>query len=468
MKKIFITLTLFLAAPVFAAVELDTDRNGATDISRGGTNSTTTSGAKANLGIPSTLSALAGDTTHRVVTDAQIGIWDSKQPALTAGTDYLTPNGSAAGLDNFPTSLATDSEVSAAVAGKEPTLGNPTTSGWCLQSTDGGVRSWGVCGSGSFDPTIDATITGDWTFSSGLEASNVSLNLGSLADLKIGNAQMFDDTKGSGVDDEKYAWSAKHTYDQLSTKQPLDSDLTLAAGATGAGNSKYFGTNSSGTAGFFDLPSGGSGTSGYVSLSAAPYSDVACTTGQYGYYGSTAYLCTGGFWTSKWTLSTHDNLSPSSCNGLFRSGSTESFESGSGTFCTTDAWSETDTINAIDTYSTAYHNCGIHSASIIIDADNASAPLLTANLGSGQTDFYHRFYFYVPTGTDQSFTLARYAEVADGSNYSLSVKATYDGVNSWIVRARVDGVDTDESFSLPQGAGYRMEAHVVRGAGTYI
>lgn len=52
------------------------------------------------------------------------------------------------------------------------------------------------------------------------------------------------------------------------------------------------------------------GTGGYVTLSAVPYSDVACTTGQYGYYGSTAYLCTGGFWTSKWTLTTHSNPTP--------------------------------------------------------------------------------------------------------------------------------------------------------------
>lgn len=174
MKKIFITLTLFLAAPVFAAVELDVDRNGATDISRGGTNSTTISGAKANLGIPSTLSALADDTTHRVVTDAQIGIWDSKQPALTAGSDYLTPNGSAANLTNFPATLATDSEVSAAVAGKESSLGNPSTSGWCLQSTNGGVRSWGVCG-GLADATVDSKTYGrkDSTWVEVLSASDV-------------------------------------------------------------------------------------------------------------------------------------------------------------------------------------------------------------------------------------------------------------------------------------------------------
>lgn len=45
-------------------------------------------------------------------------------------------------------------------------------------------------------------------------------------------------------------------FDALAGKQDADADLTTAAGATGAGNSKYFGTNSSGTAGFYDLPSG--------------------------------------------------------------------------------------------------------------------------------------------------------------------------------------------------------------------
>ena len=40
------------------------------------------------------------------------------------------------------------------------------------------------------------------------------------------------------------------------TYQAADADLTTAAGATGAGNSKYFGTDSGGTAGFFALPTG--------------------------------------------------------------------------------------------------------------------------------------------------------------------------------------------------------------------
>jgi len=250
MKKIFITLTLFLAAPVFAAVELDTDRNGATDISRGGTNSTTTSGAKANLGIPSTLSALTDDTTHRVVTDSEKSTWNGK-----------------ANTSSFVSALAFQAAF-----------------GWSP--------------SGTFDTAADQTITGDWAFSSGLEVSNISLNLGTLADLKIGNAQMVDDTKVNGG--TNFLWSSKYTFDQLATKQ-----ATLVSGT----NIKTI--NGSSLVGSGDLTvSGGTGTSGYVALSEAPYSDVACTTGQYGYYGSTAYLCTGGFWTSKWTLTTHSNASP--------------------------------------------------------------------------------------------------------------------------------------------------------------
>lgn len=240
--------------------------------------------------IPATLAALTGDSTHRVVTDAKIGEWDAKQSALTAGTDYLSPTGSAANLTNFPSSLATDAEVATAVSGKA----NASS----LASQAAFLTAYGWLPTGTFDTAADATITGDWSFSSGLEASNISLNLGSLADLKIGNAQMVDDTKGNG--DTNYLWSADKVFDQLATKQS-----TLVSGTT----IKTINGNS--LLGSGDLTiSGGSGTSGYVSLSAAPYSDVACTTGQYGYYESTAYLCTNGFWTSKWALTTHTNATP--------------------------------------------------------------------------------------------------------------------------------------------------------------
>ena len=41
--------------------------------------------------IPTELSDLSDDTTHRLVTDAEKSTWNAKQAALVAGTDYATP-----------------------------------------------------------------------------------------------------------------------------------------------------------------------------------------------------------------------------------------------------------------------------------------------------------------------------------------------------------------------------------------
>lgn len=68
--------------------------------------------------IPTALSVLSDDSTHRLTTDAEKSTWNAKQSALVAGTDYLAPTGSAAGLTSFPAALATDTEVTAATSGK--------------------------------------------------------------------------------------------------------------------------------------------------------------------------------------------------------------------------------------------------------------------------------------------------------------------------------------------------------------
>lgn len=44
------------------------------------------------VSVPTQLSELSGDSTHRTVTDAEKSTWNGKQNALTADTDYLTPN----------------------------------------------------------------------------------------------------------------------------------------------------------------------------------------------------------------------------------------------------------------------------------------------------------------------------------------------------------------------------------------
>ena len=61
--SLFFALFLCFTTPVFGAVELDADSNGATDVGKGGTNSTTAAGARTNLGVPATASTLAGSCT---------------------------------------------------------------------------------------------------------------------------------------------------------------------------------------------------------------------------------------------------------------------------------------------------------------------------------------------------------------------------------------------------------------------
>lgn len=53
---------------------------------------------KVNFVVPTTLAGFTDDSTHRVVTDTQIGTWNAKQNTLIAGTDYLAPTGIGAGL----------------------------------------------------------------------------------------------------------------------------------------------------------------------------------------------------------------------------------------------------------------------------------------------------------------------------------------------------------------------------------
>ena len=53
--------------------------------------------------IPTAVSQLSEDSTHRTVSDTEKTTWNAKQNALIAGTDYLTPTGSAAGLTGWPT-----------------------------------------------------------------------------------------------------------------------------------------------------------------------------------------------------------------------------------------------------------------------------------------------------------------------------------------------------------------------------
>ena len=63
MVKKYLAVLLLIASPALAVVELDGDSNGATDVSKGGTNATTAAGARTALGVPATAATLVGDCT---------------------------------------------------------------------------------------------------------------------------------------------------------------------------------------------------------------------------------------------------------------------------------------------------------------------------------------------------------------------------------------------------------------------
>lgn len=112
-----------------------------------------------------------------------------------------------------------------------------------------------------------------------------------------------------------------------STVQAYDADLTTAAGASAAGVSKYFGTNTSSVVGFYDLPAGGgtpttitvadtTDTTAYVALfdsatgDLGPKTDTGIT-----YNASTGMLTATGF-TGPLTGTASGNLTTSSTSTL--------------------------------------------------------------------------------------------------------------------------------------------------------
>lgn len=103
------------------------------------------------------------------------------------------------------------------ISGKENSLGNPSVTGYVLSSTTAGVRSW-------------IEMTGGGT----------------------GIAHAPSDGNYYASKDGVWATLA-------GVFQPADADLTSAAGGSAAGNSKLFGTNSSGVVGWYDIPGEGSG-----------------------------------------------------------------------------------------------------------------------------------------------------------------------------------------------------------------
>lgn len=140
-----------------AAVEIDADHNGATDISKGGTNATTAASARTALGVPATAATLVGDCTVGPCLD---GTSDGGNIIkLWAGTgSYWTAlqGGAPAANRSWRLPIAAPPVAGATQVvtmdeyGQMAFMGLPGTSGYVLSSTDAGVLSWVAGGSGGY------------------------------------------------------------------------------------------------------------------------------------------------------------------------------------------------------------------------------------------------------------------------------------------------------------------------------
>ncbi len=251
-----------------------------------------------------------------------------------------------------------DAASARAGIGAEASLGNPSTNGYVLASTTSGTRSWVAAGSGSMTypsagvplstgsawgtsytvganannlvqlnssgalPAVsgvnltalpataatdaevaaavtarvpDGTSVGDglrWN-GTGYSSGSFGINLSALTDFQLNSANIFDDTATNG--DTSKVWSADKVYDQLALKQDV-----IVSGT----NIKTVNNLSIVGSGNVDIAGTGGGSE-ITTLSAAPYSDVACDTS--GYHSGYLYLCVSGFYTQRIAATAYSN-----------------------------------------------------------------------------------------------------------------------------------------------------------------
>lgn len=112
-KILMIAAVLFLAHPAFAAVELDADSNGATDIGKGGTNATTAAAARTALSVPA-LSSIRWVTAT----------------AYTANNQSVTHGG------HVFVCISSHTSSAAGAVGNEPGVGDSWATKWKYHGSD--------------------------------------------------------------------------------------------------------------------------------------------------------------------------------------------------------------------------------------------------------------------------------------------------------------------------------------------
>lgn len=207
--------------------------------------------------------------------------------------------------------------------------------------------------SGGFDPSADIDFTGDIDFS-GATVTGISGTVPTCTNDQ--DVTEWDSTTSAWVCVTPVEITAGTGITLTSgvvsvtanTFQPLDADLTTAAGASAASSSTYFGKNSSGTVGFHAIPSGGgsaiadltdwpsgltateldyvngatsnlqsqinaisAGSGGVTTVvTSDPYSDVACTGSKYNSANDRFFPCLGGYHVGYIGLTDFSNPTP--------------------------------------------------------------------------------------------------------------------------------------------------------------
>lgn len=242
-----VLLVLFICTEVFAAVELDSDSNSAIDVTKGGTNANTSAGARSNLGLGNVDNT--SDANKPISTATQSALNGkantsafASQAAFTSAWGWTPGGGVSAWSDIQALLTGTGTYVRADGTTGDPTGTITTGTGVAAAMANALDGTGGLASKAALDalPSV--------VFGTGIAVAEDTPS--------AGTDTVSIDADTSPTDGSAKPITSNAVFDALAGKQNADADLTTASGATGAGNSKYFGTNSSGTAGFYDLPSG--------------------------------------------------------------------------------------------------------------------------------------------------------------------------------------------------------------------
>lgn len=238
---------------------------------------------------------------------------------------------------------------------------------WTPQAVKWAIDSLGA-EAGVFSLTADYTVTGAWSFTGGITASNLALNMTALTDMKYGGAQWLDDTMAIG--------NANDAYHLWSIKQNAAYFAPLSA----------FANQSAFESAFFALPSGGTVS---VTEQAADPTESSAN----GFYGATTskdffYKSSTGLWNVTDGTYTADTVS---CTAGANTGTTlsETFDSTG----YDNTWTESGTPDEDNTDATPLATCGM-SGQILKASGTSSAYAIQTKTGTWGPE-YVRFYVNV-------------------------------------------------------------------------